>query len=122
MPSRSCPPLSPAPDACTSLSRLAGRAPNLRNRSPILTPAMHQATSGADRRAQPGEGQSQTNRRLLLRVASGVLVVASVVALAGCGGGGDDKQGKPAASSTTVVPNTNVVLKLGDVTADSAGP
>jgi hypothetical protein len=45
------------------------------------------------------------------------------VALAGCGGGGgDDKQGKRAAPATTVVPNTNVSLRLGDVSADSAGP
>ena len=51
-----------------------------------------------------------------------MLVVAVIVALAGCGGGGggDDRaSGRP---STTVVPNTNVSLQLGDVSADSAGP
>ena len=51
-----------------------------------------------------------------------MLVVAGIVALAGCGGGGGDDQGKRAAPSTTVVPNTNVSLQLGDVSADSAGP
>ena len=51
-----------------------------------------------------------------------MLVVAAIVALAGCGGGGGDDDGKQAAPSTTVVPNTNVSLQLGDVSADSAGP
>ncbi len=52
-----------------------------------------------------------------------MLVVAGIVALAGCGGGGGgDDQGKRATPSTTVVPNTNVSLQLGDVSADSAGP
>ena len=83
---------------------------------------MDEATSGADRRAQPRVGGSQTNRRLVLRLASGVLVVAGIVALAGCGGGGGDDQGKRAAPSTTVVPNTNVSLQLGDVSADKRGP
>ncbi len=49
-------------------------------------------------------------------------MVTGIVALAGCGGGGSDDQGKRAAPSTTVVPNTNVSLQLGDVSADSAGP
>jgi hypothetical protein len=88
---------------------------------------MDEATSGADRRAQPREGQfqakqSQTNRRFVLRLASGLLAVAAVVALAGCGGGGGGDAAKRAAPSTTVVPNTNVSLQLGDVSADSAGP
>ena len=78
----------------------------------------------ARRSARPvrAGAQSQTNRRLLLRLASGVLVVAAIVALAGCGGGGGDDEQVAPAQSTTVVPNTNVSLQLGDVSADSAGP
>ena len=90
------------------------------NRSPILTPAMDEATSRADPRDRSPLRHPRRNRRLL-RVLGGGVVVAMIVVLAGCGGGGDEKS-KSAPPSTTKVPNTNVSLALGDVSAESAGP
>jgi hypothetical protein len=81
---------------------------------------MDEAISRADPRDQSLVRQPRRNRRLLRGIGSGLLV-ATIVAFAGCGGGGDDK-GKAAAPSTTKVPNTNVSLQLGEVSADSAGP
>jgi hypothetical protein len=81
---------------------------------------MDEAISRADPRDRSHLRQPRRNRRLLRGIGSGLLV-ATIVVLAGCGGGGDDK-GKAAPSSTTKVPNTNVSLQLGDVSADSAGP
>ena len=83
---------------------------------------MDEAKSRADLRDQSRRRQSQRNRRLLLGIGGGVIVVAIiaiVVALAGGGGGGKSTS---AGHATTVVPNTNVSLQLGDVSADSAGP
>jgi hypothetical protein len=50
-------------------------------------------------------------------LAACALVALAVVALASCSGGDDDK----AAPTTTVAPNTTIDIKLGDVSADSAG-
>ena len=49
-----------------------------------------------------------------------ILAVVAVVALGG-GGDGDDTRGANRRSEQAV-PNTNVVLRAGEVTADSAGP
>ncbi len=49
-----------------------------------------------------------------------VVVLSAAVALASCsGGGGDDSDASK--TTTTAAPKTTVDLKLGDVTADSAG-
>jgi hypothetical protein len=81
---------------------------------------MDQATSRADQRDHSPQHHSRKYQRLLRGIGGGV-IVAIIVVLAGCGGGGDDK-GKAAPASTTVVPNTNVSLQLGEVSAESAGP
>jgi hypothetical protein len=81
---------------------------------------MDEAISRADPRDRSPLRQPRRNQRLL-RGIGGSLLVAIIVVAAGCGGGGDDN-GKAAPSSTTKVPNTNVALALGDVSADSAGP
>ena len=83
---------------------------------------MDEAQSGAARRDQSRKRQSQKRRRLLVGIGGGVVVVAIIaVVVALVAGGGDDK-GTSAGEATTAVPNTNVSLQLGDVSADSAGP
>src|SRR5258705_9795052 len=97
--------------------------PDLRNRSPILTPVMDQAASRAELRNESRKGRSAKNRRLLVAIGVGVLVVAIVgVLIAVLAGGGGDNGG--AAKEATTVPDksTNVSLQLGKVSAESAGP
>jgi hypothetical protein len=79
---------------------------------------MDEAQSRAEQRDQSRKRQSQKNRRLLFGM-NVVAVIAIVIALVACSG---DGTGKSAGEATTVVPNTNVALKLGDVSTDSAGP
>jgi hypothetical protein len=82
---------------------------------------MDEAQPRAERRDDSRKRQAQKNRRLIRGVGGGFLVIALVVALAGCGGG-DDKGSSAGPASTVPVPHTNVSLQLGDVSADSAGP
>jgi hypothetical protein len=58
-------------------------------------------------------------RTLTLVVVVLVLVLGAGVALASCSGGGGDDKAAP--TSTSAAPKTNVDIRLGDVTADSAG-
>jgi hypothetical protein len=83
---------------------------------------MDEAQSRAEQRDRSRKRQSQRNRRLLLGIGGGVIVVAVIAIVVALVAGGGDDTGKSAAKATTVVPNTNVALKLGDVSADSAGP
>ena len=83
---------------------------------------MDEANSRADLRDQSRQRQSQKNRRLLLGIGGGVIVVALIAIVVALAGGGGDGKSTSAGHATTVVPNTNVSLKLGDVSADSAGP
>jgi hypothetical protein len=57
-------------------------------------------------------------RRPTIGLVVAVLVLAAALALASCSGGGDDKA---APTSTTAAPKTSVDIRLGDVSADSAG-
>ena len=82
---------------------------------------MDEAKSRAEQRDQSRKRQSQKSRRLLLGIGGGVIVVAIIAVVVALVGGGGDK-GTSAGQATTVVPNTNVSLQLGDVSADSAGP
>jgi hypothetical protein len=88
------------------------------NRSPILTPAMDEAPSRAERR-----DSSRKRNRLLLGIGGVVVVLAIIAAAIALAGGGSDNTTKAAgAASTTAAPQTNVSLQLGDVSAASAGP
>lgn len=81
---------------------------------------MDEAPSRAELRDQSRKRQSAKNRRLLLGIGAGVLVVAIIaVVIAVVAGGGDDT-GKRA--TTVPAAKTNVSLQLGNVSADSAGP
>jgi hypothetical protein len=61
----------------------------------------------------------RTRRRALAAVAAAlVIVLGAGVALASCSGGGSDDAAK---TTTTGAPKTSVDIRLGDVSADSAG-
>src|SRR5438552_242579 len=70
------------------------------------------------------DGSPRVGRRDHLRhvrVAIGLSVLAAL-GVAGCSGGGDSSSSSKAATTTTVVHGAHVDLRLGDVSAASAGP
>ncbi len=85
---------------------------------------MDEATASAAPRDRSRKGRSPKNRRLLVAIGVGVLVVAIIGVLIAvvAGGGGDDES--TGAKENTTVPDksTNVTLQLGKVSAESAGP
>jgi hypothetical protein len=84
---------------------------------------MDQAASRADLRNQSRKGRSPKNRRLLVAIGVGVLVIAIIgVLIAVVAGGGGDNGGGAKEATTVPDKSTNVTLQLGKVSAESAGP
>jgi hypothetical protein len=85
---------------------------------------MDEAPSRAELRDQSRKRQSAKNRRLLLGIGGGVLVVAiiAVVVAVVARSGGDTGTSSAEQAATVPVAKMNVSLRLGNVSADSAGP
>jgi len=84
---------------------------------------MDQAASRADLRNESPKGRSPKNRRLIVAIGVGLLVVAIIgVLIAVLAGGGGDNGGRAKEPTTVPDKSTNVSLQLGKVSAESAGP